>query len=698
MGEFRPPITIFFIWHPADEKEIVESIEFCFRMLKRDINRPFSRSLNLPVFFRTSSTTKIPAQFESISIKTLVFILVSKHIVADKEWTEYIEKIPNDTQCKVIPIALDNTAFNLESDIKQMNFIRAYSFEKGYFKENLLVSVTHEIYRLALNENYREISRGDETAIELFISHAKDGKQGITIATKLKDFIDNTHMNNFFDTTDIAPGYKFNEEIIGHIKESTLIAIHSDPYSSRYWCQREIQCAKENDRPIIAVDCLEDYEDRRFPLATNIPGVHLHLDENSDVKRKDLYRVIITSLVETVRYYYAKQLLVCYKESGWFPSNSIILARPPEFTDLVKLKEFYSPTSDPLENKENFVYPEPPVYQDELTVFNKLGIKPFTPLNAPGTVFSDFKIGISISDPSSDELIEIGQNSSHLTQLSQDIARHLIARKNLLIYGGDLRPDGFTEFLLREAQALQTRINNDWVFIKNFVAWPIFENESASVTDWIANNKAILDVEKISPSEDVVEMIPNINAFLSPTTTENSYIWSRCLSKMREIMISECDIRICAGGRHSGYKGRMPGVLEEIIIAVEKEKPIYLLGGFGGIVQSVCSLIEEGNLPEKLTNKWQSLNNAGYNSLLKFIHNKKQDYLPQYESLLDSLDIKNLRNGLNDEENRRLFSSPYIDEVIHLIINGIRRLDKRANSNGKEKKKSIINRVKGIFQ
>ena len=42
---------------------------------------------------------------------------------------------------------------------------------------------------------------------------------------------------------------------------------------------------------------------------------------------------------------------------------------------------------------------------------------------------------------------------------------------------------------------------------------------------------------------------------------------------------------VCAGGRHFGYKGKMPGVLEEIVIAIKMKKPLFLLGGFGSYCQ-----------------------------------------------------------------------------------------------------------------
>ena len=109
-------------------------------------------------------------------------------------------------------------------------------------------------------------------------------------------------MQNFFDTTDIAPGYKFDTEICGYIKDSTIIAIHSDSYSSRYWCQREIICAKENKRPLLAVNCLNDFEDRRFTYSSNIPVINI---SNNDYSNKTAHlRILSFSLLETIRNLY----------------------------------------------------------------------------------------------------------------------------------------------------------------------------------------------------------------------------------------------------------------------------------------------------------------------------------------------------------------------------------------------------------
>lgn len=44
--------------------------------------------------------------------------------------------------------------------------------------------------------------------------------------------------------------------------------------------------------------------------------------------------------------------------------------------------------------------------------------------------------------------------------------------------------------------------------------------------------------------------------------------------------------RICLGGKEKGHEGVEPGVMEEARLALECEKPLYLLGGFGGATRS----------------------------------------------------------------------------------------------------------------
>ncbi|RNM04048.1 TIR domain-containing protein [Dickeya undicola] len=666
----KQSIAIYFIHHNKDRNENIDKgIDYSFNLLKRDIQRPFSRALNLPVFFRTSLDENPPGDIPETADKTLVFTFIGNYLLINDDWVSYLSKLQKKQNYHVIPIALNSNAYNVTNSLNYVNFIRAYDFPIEFFNENLFISIAHEIYRITLNDNFEEIRKGTDTAIEFFLSHTKDGKQGENIAKQLKLFLDQSRLSCFFDATDIAHGYEFSTEIENHIKKSSLIAIHSDPYSSRYWCQKELEYAKKHNRPIIAVDCLEEYEDRRFPLFSNIPAIHVPHSQENKISDKDCYRIIITALLETIRFFYSKVQFKKYKQRGWIDSDITGLYRPPELLDILKIIQ------KGIENKK-IIYPDPPVYEDEHQILKELNIDAKTILTYRFNKIKNKKIGISISDIEDYELIKTGKRPDNLILLSQDLARHILSREAILIYGGDLRPDGFTSFLLDEAEAIQNRLKSRKISIKNYISWPIYLNAGIDLLNWQARYNRVAKFEKCNLPKKLIpsQLTVDENNFIPPDTEENKYLWSKSLSQMRNKMIQDCDARICAGGRLTGYKGCMPGILEEVLYAIEHKKPLFLLGGFGGTTNYICHCIKTSRIPEELTRDWQIYSNGGYKMLLDYINNIDNKYSPNYTNLNEVLNYKNLNNGLSEEENDKLFNTEYIDEAIYLTLKGLDNL------------------------
>lgn len=661
------PLAVIFVWHPKDNDVVKLILDHCSSLLSRDIDKPFSRAMNLPIFYYTSSKKGVPNEVNISAEKIIIFPFIGMNIVADGEWKSYINNLWELKNSKVVPIALDNLAFNIGGVISYNNFIHFYEFQ-SHKNQWMFISITHEIYRYALNESFEEVGNGNDNSLKLFLSHAKDGKRGIKLAKKLKNFIDNTTMRNFFDATDIAPGYKFDEEIVNHIKEASIIAIHSDIYSSRYWCQREIIAGKYFERPLIAVNAIEEIDDRNFPFASNIPEIRIQFNE--EVDEKDLLRILSTILLETVRFFYSKKLLNYYCDE--MKKKIKCCCRPPEVADIEKLL-IKKEGSIHLKYK-SIIYPEPPVYSEEINFLNNLGIEVYTPLTIDSCNLKGNRIGISISNPSEEELINIGQNNSHLTKLSQDLARYLLAHSGTLVYGGDLRPNGFTEFLFNEAKILKARLTTKDIYLQNYIAWPIYKKDNKDIILWKAKYSDVAEMVELLYPKDVEDLVIDEETFLPPTNTQNLFVWSRTLTEMRKEMIDNCAIRICAGGRHSGYKGIMPGVLEEILISIEKKRPLFILGGFGGVASSVCNLIQNGIIAKELTLDWQISNNCGYKELLEFYKKRKNKLPVDYKSVIETIKNANLNNGLGEEENNRLFNTPFIDEAISLVLKGIKNI------------------------
>jgi len=110
-----------------------------------------------------------------------------------------------------------------------------------------------------------------------------------------------------------------------------------------------------------------------------------------------------------------------------------------------------------------------------------------------------------------------------------------------------------------------------------------------------------------SPIPDGVdESIPR-DKFLPPTKTklENMLIWARSMTRMRRDFLAKLnDAQILLGGRMDGYSSKYPGVVEEAYEVMKAEKPLYLIGAFGGATKAVIDAVSGGR-PQSLTEEGQ---------------------------------------------------------------------------------------------
>lgn len=276
-------------------------------------------------------------------------------------------------------------------------------------------------------------------------------------------------------------------------------------------------------------------------------------------------------------------------------------------------------------------------------------------------------IAISVSDV--DEIEQLGFSKVHLQDMTLEITRYLLINGATLLYGGDLRAQGFT-FMFSEL-VKQYTINQDKKFYKNFFSFPIYNKLSKA--DQLDFKKFGVEIIKVAPPE---ELNVDLNQFYPPTNNENLYIWSESLSKMRKEMSKDSDARIFIGGAKSNFKGKYPGLLEEAVLSLQKDLPIYFIGAFGGITNSIINCLI-GENPKELTEEWQLVQNEMYKEFVMFYNNKddvdKIDY-QGINSYLGAYSLERLsdNNGLSIDDNVRLFESIHLPEIIYLILKGLK--------------------------
>ena len=110
------------------------------------------------------------------------------------------------------------------------------------------------------------------------------------------------------------------------------------------------------------------------------------------------------------------------------------------------------------------------------------------------------------------------------------MANYVLGRGTTLIYGGDLRKNGYTEQLLQEAQVLKDRLKTRDIYLKNYLAWPIYLADAFEVKKWKAQYRGLLVMIEIPIDETVSDLVQTDKKFLAPDTVDNWYVWSKSLS------------------------------------------------------------------------------------------------------------------------------------------------------------------------
>jgi hypothetical protein len=280
---------------------------------------------------------------------------------------------------------------------------------------------------------------------------------------------------------------------------------------------------------------------------------------------------------------------------------------------------------------------------------------------------SDVVVGISVSEPSPEELIALGLSDLHVRHAFIEIVRHVLALGGSVAYGGDLRAAGYTEVLFDLVRAYNPRDLTGPDRVQSFLAWPIWTELTAAQRADLANVATIEEVQ--APDGAPYELRP-----IGERSPEELLWMSRSLTKMRQEMGRAIGARVVLGGRVSGQQGLLPGVIEEAILALEMRRPLYVIGGFGGC-GGVLARALKGENPVELTLDYQIERTPRYEELHRLAGS--EDAGPPFDELprmFREAGLDGLNNGLDRTENERLFITDDVDDLVALVLRGLRNL------------------------
>lgn len=191
------------------------------------------------------------------------------------------------------------------------------------------------------------------------------------------------------------------------------------------------------------------------------------------------------------------------------------------------------------------------------------------------------RLGISASE--SVDLPRLGLTNKHLHLALGELARTVLVGGGTLAWGGHLKPDGLTPFLIDEVDRYG-RKDGDPLLV--CLAWSVHRGTSLDDLDMTAETLGLhgrlvcLDLHgnEIDPCAD------RDREPVAVATADEV----QGLTAMRRYLCAHTHGRLMIGGQRSRFNGRMPGLIEEALLTLEADQPLYLAGGFGGATADIA--------------------------------------------------------------------------------------------------------------
>ncbi len=368
-------MSIYVVWHAgyADGNKIANGL---FEHYRRKVFDNVSGGLGIQVLFRSGSDGDLPLPIDlSESNVVAVVILLEANLIEDEQWVRYADGIVRDANkhglcMRAFPVAIEKSAYRVGEELSTINCVRWEEWSDEAHDEKmrrLQVRLSYEFCRmLRLNIVKMQTPDGDIDELvsslkkeQIFLSHSKHDPQGEHIARLIQaNLAQDVDLSGFFDAINIPPGVSFQEVIEHSVKVSAMVVVHTDSYSSREWCRREIVGAKMACVPMVVVNCLDDFEERCFPYLGNSPVIRFAGGEVGRVAKivGQLVDEVLKTFLWSCQVEFAKALT---------DSNATFLSRPPELILLAKILGVNDSAA-----VRQVVYPDPPLGKEEIGLFN----------------------------------------------------------------------------------------------------------------------------------------------------------------------------------------------------------------------------------------------------------------------------------------------------------------------------------------
>jgi hypothetical protein len=369
-----PLLEIYVVWHPKDR----DGAELADRLIDHFHGTAFSGLVGgaVEVFVRSDGWTDahdaprplpyvevLPCDLPEAELTVVVPILGRELACAVEEgdpWSEYMKTLRAGAETRPEDICL--LPVRLETAVSEGVL---HEFFSGIQTINANDGLCREVAQAIA-----QFARPEKERLQVFLSHTKRGGPAgdpNALVHRVREMILDTKLTDFFDAQDLQPGTDWSKKLIAEAAGSAMLAIRTDQYASREWCQKEVLVAKRAGMPVVIVDALSLGEERGSFLMDNMPRIPLH----DKVRDEAIMRALDQLVDECLK----RSLWTRQEELASRSGSNVATWWAPHAPEPVTFTSWLDATLADLGDDDNVVvlHPDPPLGPDELEALGELG-------------------------------------------------------------------------------------------------------------------------------------------------------------------------------------------------------------------------------------------------------------------------------------------------------------------------------------
>lgn len=286
----EPYLVMHLVWHPDSSSSAAAARRLADHFARDRF--PVEEPHGLAVFEWSApsppSSAPPPLVFHPATVHAVI-ALIDGQVEADPAWSQYIHDLA--AHCahppasrppqlrRLIPVAMASTPGSLATSLgPQALRWHKWPGNRTAKISRLIRETTYAAARLLRAAADHDFNLSSQMQpVRVFLSHSKHDRAGQRAANAVRTWLSNdVQLHAFLDVFDVPAGLPADDTLDEGIRQSAVVAIHTDSFSSREWCRREVLLAKEARRPLVVVDCVDQLDERAYAYLGNVPLVRLN--------------------------------------------------------------------------------------------------------------------------------------------------------------------------------------------------------------------------------------------------------------------------------------------------------------------------------------------------------------------------------------------------------------------------------------